>query len=216
LDLTIARLGGHADYVGEAAPAISRKRRIAAGCVFSVFLACGAVSTPAIAQNFSPEMGPSISPMAFSSGPLYPILMRACPDARIESTELDAVRVIESKLAVAAALRAAAQRAAESDTVYGKPGADGVYRFANTPREVATVFRQTLGPSSLVTRGVDALAFLTDTVESTAQVPLDGLNEFTDILVDQAHRAGLKNFPVFRFRSRIENDRAGVTLSARW
>jgi hypothetical protein len=169
-----------------------------------------------MAQSVASEFDGRFSAMALPASPLYPILMRACPDARIESTELDAVRVIESKLAVAAAMRAAAERDKNPDTPYGTPGPDGSYRFANTPREVATAFRQTLGPSSLLTRSADAVAFVTDTVEGTAQVPLDGLNEVADFMVDQAHRAGLKSVPVFRFRSRIENDRAGVTFSARW
>ena len=83
------------------------------------------------------------------------------------------MRVIEGKLAVAAAMRAAALRASEESIEYGKPGADGRYRFANTPREVATALRQTLGPSSLVARSVDTLALVTDAIEYTAQIPLD-------------------------------------------
>jgi hypothetical protein len=150
------------------------------------------------------------------SSPLYAILMRSCPDARVEASELDAVRVVEGKLAVAAAMRAAAQRAAEDEVAYGRPDAQGRYRFANTPREVATAIRQTLGPSSLLARGADAVAFVTDAVEYTAQIPLDRVNDVADVLVEQARRAGLRDLPVVRLRSRIENDRAGVTLSARW
>lgn len=170
-----------------------------------------------LAQELAPPYlaEPSIVE-ALPSSPLYAILLRACPDARIEATELDAVRVVEGKLAVAAAMRAAARRAADDEAEYGKPGADGRYRFANTPREVATAIRQSLGPSSLVARSADAVAFVTDAVEYTAQIPLDRVNDVADVLVDQARRAGFRNLPVFRLRSRIENDRAGVTLSARW
>ena len=172
--------------------------------------------SPAISQDSPPYFDEPLTVTVLPAGPLYPILLRACPDARVESTELDAVRVVEGKLAVAAAMRAAAQRAEEAEVAYGKPGADGRYRFANTPREVATAMRQTLGPSSLLARSVGAVAFVTDAVEYTAQVPLDRVNDLADALVDQARRAGFRSFPVFRFRSRIENDRAGVTLSARW
>jgi len=158
-------------------------------------------------------------PLAFQplpTSPFYAILLRAWPDDRIEATELDAVRVIEGKLAVAAAMRAAALRASDERIEYGKPGADGRYRFASTPREVATALSQTLGPSSLVARSVDTLALVTDAIEYTVQIPLDGVNEATDLLVERVRRIGFRDFPVFRLRSRIENDRAGVTLSARW
>jgi hypothetical protein len=67
-----------------------------------------------------------------------------------------------------------------------------------------------------VARSADAVAFVTDAVEYTAQIPLDRVNDVADVLVEQARRAGFRNLPVFRLRSRIENDRAGVTLSARW
>jgi hypothetical protein len=114
-------------------------------------------------------------------------------------------------------MRAAAQSAAEeADVAYGKPGPDGHYRFANTPREVAMAIRQTLGPSSVLARSADAVAFVTDTVEYTAQVPLDRVNDLADVLVEQARRAGFRKLPVVRLRSKIENDRAGITLSARW
>lgn len=216
-DLTAAGLGVHAQGVPGRSLARSRRPRFAsATALLSLVLLWSAVSTPAIAQSTASEFDGRFAPMALPPSPLYPILMRACPDARIQSTELDAVRVVESKLAVAAAMRAAAQRDRRPNVPYGAPGPDGTYHFASTPREVATVFRQTLGPSSLLTRSVDAVAFVTDTVEYTTQVPLDGLNEVADLLVDQAHRAGLRNLPQFRFRSRIENDRAGVTFSARW
>jgi hypothetical protein len=145
---------------------------------------------------------------------LFGLLSRACPDARVQSLELDAVRTVEGKLAVAAAMRAAARSADEIR--YGSPDKDGRYHFANTPREVATAVRQNLGASSLVSRSVDTLAFIVDSAEAGAQVPLDQLNAIADILGDQGRRLGLRDFPVFRFRSRIENDRAGVTLSARW
>jgi hypothetical protein len=187
-----------------------------AACAFSLTVGVLAPTAAIAEETTRADPDASFPVMALSSSPLYPILLRVCPDARIESTELDAVRVIEAKLAVASAMRAAAQNAADADVAYGKPGADGLYRFANTPREVATAIRQTLGPSSLLTRSFDALAFVTDSVEYTAQVPLDRVNDVADLLIEQARRAGLKNFPVFRFRSRIENDRAGVTLSARW
>lgn len=62
----------------------------------------------------------------------------------------------------------------------------------------------------------DAVAFVTDTVEYAVQVPLDRVNDLADALVVQVRRAGLRNLPIVRFRSRIENDRAGVTVSARW
>lgn len=181
------------------------------------WLTGGAATAVAIAEEGSTEFfDGAYAPMVAPSSPLYSILLRACPDARIESTELDAVRVVEGKLAIAAAMRAAALAAAEPGVVYGKPGTDGSYRFANTPREAATAIRQALGPSSLLARGADAIAFLTDTIEYTTQVPLDRVNDLTDVLVEHARRAGLRNFPVLRLRSRIENDRAGVTLSARW
>jgi len=148
------------------------------------------------------------------AGALYGLLSRACPDARVQATELDAVRVIEGKLAVAAAMRAAGQDSTE--VAFGKAGSDGRYRFANTPREVAMAIRQSLGASSLVTRGADTVAFLTDAVEYTAQIPLDRVNDVTDFLVERARRVGLKNLPAAHFRSNIQNDRAGVTLSASW
>jgi hypothetical protein len=187
-----------------------------ATAAFAASLTFAAWPSVPLAQDSMPyRVDPSaIEPLPLS--PLYAILLRACPDARIEATELDAVRVVEGKLAVAAAMRAATQRAADDHVEYGKPGADGGYRFANTPREVATAIRQTLGPSSLLARSADTVAFVTDAVEYTAQIPLDRVNDVADVLVERARRAGFRNLPVFRLRSRIENDRAGVTLSARW
>jgi len=175
-----------------------------------------AVPTTAASQQIPSHLGDASAFPVLPSSPLYAILLRACPDARIQASELDAVRVIEGKLAVAAAMRSAAQRAADDEVEFGKPDAQGRYRFANTPREVATAFRQSLGPSSLLALSVDTVALLTDAVEYTAQIPLDRVNDVTDALVEQARRAGLRSFPVLRLRSRIENDRAGVTLSARW
>jgi hypothetical protein len=147
-------------------------------------------------------------------GPFYALLSRACPDTRVQATELDAVRVIEGKLAVAAAMRAAAHDNTEVE--FGQPGSNGRYRFANTPREVAMAIRQGLGPSSLLARSADTIALVTDTVEYTTQIPLDRINEVVDMLAEQARRVGLGNLPVLRFRSKIENDRAGVTVSAHW
>ena len=213
-DLTAARCGAHARGVGGASK-ISRGSW-QASAAFVISLTSVVWPTVSLAQDSAPYLGdPSVvEPLPLS--PLYAILLRACPDARIEATELDAVRVVEGKLAVAAAMRAAARRAADDHAEYGKPGADGRYRFANTPREVATAIRQSLGPSSLLARSADTVAFVTDAVEYTAQIPLDRVNDVADVLVEQARRAGLRNMPVFRLRSRIENDRAGVTLSARW
>lgn len=157
--------------------------------------------------------GPGIQ-YSYVHSSLYGLLSRACPDSRIEAHELDAVRTVEGKLAIAAALRAAART--EGEVRFGQAGPDGRYRFANTPREVAQVVRQGLGSSSLISRGVDTLALIVDAAEYTTQVPLDQMNTVADFLVDGGRRFGLGNLPSFRFRSRIENDRAGVTLSARW
>jgi hypothetical protein len=149
-----------------------------------------------------------------ASPSFYWLLSRACPDSRVQTHELDAVRTIEGKLSMAAAMRAAART--DEEIRYGKPDKSGRYHFANTPHEVAIAVRQNLGPSSLVSRSVGALAFVVDTAESGAQIPLDQLNVVAKAMADQGRRLGLRSFPVFRFRSRIENDRAGVTLSARW
>jgi hypothetical protein len=202
--------------VGGASKISRRSWRTTAGAAIVISLTFAAWPAVPLAQDSAPYLAdPSdVEPLPLS--PLYTILLRACPDARIEATELDAVRVVEGKLAVAAAMRAAARRAADDHAEYGKPGADGRYRFANTPREVATAIRQSLGPSSLLARSADTVAFVTDAVEYTAQIPLDRVNDVADVLVAGARRAGLRNLPVFRLRSRIENDRAGVTLSARW
>lgn len=111
-------------------------------------------------------------------------------------------------------MRAAART---SDEVrYGRADENGKYHFANTPREVAIAVRQNLGPSSVVTHGIGALAFVVDTAEAAAQIPLDQLNVVAKMIAAQGRRIGLRRIPIFRFRSRIENDRAGVTLSARW
>lgn len=142
---------------------------------------------------------------------------RACPDARVEFRELEAARAIDWKLALAAAMRAASRSAEDDkDRSFGRPGKDGRYVFANSPKEVAKVIRDGLGPSSLVTHGADALASLADAAERTTQVPLDGLNFVTDAMVDAGRKLGWRQLPRFRLRSKIENDRAGVTLSARW
>ena len=142
---------------------------------------------------------------------------RVCPDARVEFRELEAARPIGWKLALAAAMRAAsASRDTEKGQRFGKPGPDGSYVFANSPKEVAQVVRYGLGSSSLVTRGVDAVATVADLAERTTQVPLDGINYLSDAVVAGGRRLGLKRLPEFHLRSKIENDRAGVLLSARW
>ncbi len=142
---------------------------------------------------------------------------RVCPDARVEFRELEAARPIDWKLALAAAIRAASRSASnDKDRHFGHPGKDGRYVFANSPKEVAKVFRDGLGPSSLFVHGVEAVASLADAAERTAQVPLDGLNFVTDAMVDAGRKLGWRQLPRFRLRSKIENDRAGVTLSARW
>jgi len=198
-------------------PPTSRRIRQAVAYVTSLLLL---VVTGLPVESLAQEPADYFTePLAFQPlpiSPFYVILLRAWPDDRIQATELDAVRVIEGKLAVAAAMRSAAVRAADERLEYGKPRADGRYRFANTPREVATALSQSLGPSSLVARSAHTLALVTDAIEYTAQIPLDRVNALTDVFVEQARRVGLRDFPVFRFRSRIENDRAGVTLSARW
>ena len=182
-----------------------------------VLVAAIAVLLPARhsgAFSFSDELrigDHHVSPVAPTA--LYRLLSRACPDSRVRVQELDAVRAIEGKLAIAAALRAAGQP--DEGLQFGKAGPDGEYRFANTPREVASAVRMGLGADSLISRGVDTLAFVADAAEYTAQVPLDQINSLAEMLVHQSRRMGLRNFPVFRFRSRIENDRAGVILSAR-
>ena len=202
--------------MGNAQPTYRRLRNAIARAALLVSLTSGAYPNLVIAQQEPFFLDDPLAAEPLPSSPLYAILLRACPDERIRASELDAVRVIEGKLAVAAAMRAAAQRASEVEIEYGKPGVDGQYRFANTPREVATAMRQRLGPSSPLALSADAVAFVTDTVEYAVQVPLDRVNDLADALVVQARRAGLRNLPIVRFRSRIENDRAGVTVSARW
>lgn len=215
-DLTILCSDGHAEGVRAVPPTSRRIRYTATYIAALLLLVVTGLPVESMAQGRVDYFTDPLAFQPFPSSPFYAILLRAWPDDRIQATELDAVRVIEGKLAVAAAMRSAAMRAADERMEYGKPGADGRYRFANTPREVANALRQSLGPSSLVARSADALALVTDALEYTAQIPLDRVNDLTDVLVEQARRAGLRNFPVFRLRSRIENDRAGVTLSARW
>ena len=142
---------------------------------------------------------------------------RACPDARVEFRELEAARPIDWKLALAAAMRVASRSSSRvGEQRFGRPGPDGKYVFANSPKEVAEVFRSGLGPSSLVTHGADALASLADVAERTTQIPLDGVNFVADAVVEAGRHLGWRNLPKFRLRSKIENDRAAVTLSARW
>ena len=140
---------------------------------------------------------------------------RVCPDSRVKFRELEAARPIDWKLALAAAMRAGA-RAGDKRQRFGQPGPDGNYVFANSPKEVAQVVRDGFGSSSLVTRGVDAIATIADVAERTTQVPLDGFNYVSDAAVAGARRLGLRRMPEFHLRSKIENDRAGVLLSARW
>ncbi len=139
---------------------------------------------------------------------------RVCPDARVEFRELEAARAIDWKLALAAAMRAASR--SDDGTRYGKPRSDGTYVFANSPKEVAEVLRRGLGPGSVLTHGADAVASLADVAERTTQVPHDGINFLSDAAVDTGRRLGWRRLPRFRLRSMIENDRAGVSLSARW
>jgi hypothetical protein len=140
---------------------------------------------------------------------------RACPDARVEFRELEAARAIDWKLALAAAMRAASRSDGE-ERRFGQPRADGSYVFANSPKEVAEVLRNGLGPTSLFTHGADAIASLADAAERTTQVPLDGINYLSDTAVEAGRRLGWRRLPRFRLRSKIENDRAGITLTARW
>ena len=142
---------------------------------------------------------------------------RVCPDARVEFRELEAARAIDWKLALAAAMRAASRsRSGDAGQAFGRPGPDGNYVFANSPKEVALVIRRGLGPSSLAAHGADALAALANAAERTTQVPLDGFNFVTDAIVAKGRELGLRRMPEFHLRSKIENDRAGVSLSARW
>jgi hypothetical protein len=197
--------------------------RTARGCALCTRVALGAAAmllatlvrtTTTSAFSFSDELDESVTLVPSTAVPLYGLLSRACPDSRVQAHELDAVRTVEGKLAIAAALRAAAR--SEKKVRFGQARPDGEIMFANTPREVATAVRDGLGATSFVSRGVDALASIADAAEYTAQVPLDQVNLVTELLATQGRRWGLRNFPIFRFRSRIENDRAGVILSARW
>ena len=141
----------------------------------------------------------------------------ACPDARVEFRELEAARPIDWKLALAAAMRAASRSdSGDGEQVFGRPGPDGNYVFANSPKEVAQVVRRGLGPTSLIAHGVDAVATLANAAERTTQVPLDGINFVTDAIVAKGRELGFRSLPEFHLRSKIENDRAGVSLSARW
>jgi hypothetical protein len=173
------------------------------------------VSIPPAAMAVDSPLDSALQPEVTESPLVF--TCRACPDARVEFRELEAARPIDWKLALAAAMRAASRSAADDKNEhFGQPGKDGRYVFANSPKEVAKVIRDGLGPTSLVTHGVDALASLADAAERTTQVPLDGLNFVTDAMVDAGRKLGWRQLPRFRLRSKIENDRAGVTLSARW
>ena len=176
------------------------------------------VTSPARAEDDAQQILEQVAEDSLAL-PLSPseFTCRACPDARVEFRELEAARPIDWKLALAAAMRAAsASRGGEKGQRFGKPGPDGTYVFANSPKEVAQVVRYGFGKTSLVTHGVDAIATVADFAERTAQVPLDGVNYVSDALVAGGRRLGLKRLPEFHLRSKIENDRAGVLLLARW
>ena len=172
-----------------------------------------ATSTPALAFDpidiSAPDLSVDFPPVTTE------FTCRACPDARVEFRELEAARPIDWKLALAAAMRAAS-RSDDEERRFGKPRADGSYVFANSPKEVAEVVRKGFGPTSLFTHSVDAIATVADVAERTTQVPLDGINYLSDSVVETGRRLGWRELPKFRLRSKIENDRAGVTLTARW
>jgi hypothetical protein len=187
---------------------------VAAIGIFSLLLI---VARPARAEDDGSEILDPSADVGLPPVSTMELTCRACPDARVEFRELEAARPIGWKLALAAAMRAAsATRHTEKGQRFGKPGPDGSYVFANSPKEVAQVVRYGLGGSSLVTQGVDALATVADFAERTTQVPLDGINYVSDAVVAGGRRLGLKRLPEFHLRSKIENDRAGVLLSARW
>ena len=190
-----------------------RALRIAAAIAVGVALQLGA-SCPAGAFE-QPSVGGDTT--TDHLGVSTEFTCRACPDARVEFRELEAARPIDWKLALAAAMRVASRSGPRiGEQRFGHPGPDGSYVFANSPKEVAEVLRAGLGPSSLATHRADALASLADVAERTTQIPLDGVNFVADAVVDAGRQLGWRKLPRFRLRSKIENDRAGVMLSARW
>jgi len=197
------------------APSVDARRLAATLTVIGISLLFAAARGTAHAE-LGDEIGGEVVDLQLAPTPME-FTCRACPDARVEFRELEAARPIDWKLALAAAMRAASgSRTGDDVRRFGRPGPDGNYIFANSPKEVAQVVRSGLGSSSLISHGVDAIAALADVAERTTQVPLDGINYVSDAVVARGRRLGLKRLPEFHLQSKIENDRAGVLLLARW
>ncbi len=156
---------------------------------------------------------PSPSTTASRSG--LPACLPLLEDEGLHLRDLDAVRGVNERAALEAALaRAQADRRRqerESDRL-----AQG--RLSSvTPREVAEVLRFEYGAGSAVSRSASAVASIADAAERGTQVPLDRVNAVTKRLAVSSSKAlGLPSPPQLRLRSRVTTRKAGVGVSTKW
>lgn len=143
------------------------------------------------------------------------LLALACPQNRDRWSHLEAGRVVNDRLALAAAIRRAA--ALRDGTTTPLRERTARYKRPTSARQVVATVHSEYGPNSLLSRGVDALATIAIAAEDTTQVPLDRLNSITGTIFEASSRAlGIDAAPRLKLRSRISADKAGVTLSTNW
>jgi len=145
------------------------------------------------------------------------LLALACPQSHDRWSHLEAGRLVNQRLALAAAIRRAALLRDDRSASLRERMARPNYHPPANARQVAATLHRNYGANSLVGRGADALATIAIAAEDTTQLPLDGLNSITGTIFEAGSRAlGIASSPRLELRSGITARQAGVTLSTDW